>query len=67
LTVSPLIIREIKHKYFPSEAIKIATLVKNFALTQVPWERSASLPYLQGPATHTTGTGSVLDGVHNPT
>jgi hypothetical protein len=36
LTVSPLIIREIKHKYLSSEAIKILEISKNFALTQVP-------------------------------
>ena len=36
-------------------------------LSQVPSERPASLPYLPGPATHTTGAGRVLDGVRDPT
>ena len=34
-------------------------------LSQVPWERAASVQYLPGPATHTTGAGRVLDGVRD--
>jgi len=30
-------------------------------------ERPAPIPYLPGPATHTTGAGRVLDGVRDPT
>jgi hypothetical protein len=47
---------------------KTSTIRKNFFwLLQVPSERSASIPHLPGPATHTTGAGRVLDGVRDPT
>jgi hypothetical protein len=36
-------------------------------LSHLKEEHSAPVPYLQGPATHTTGAGRVLDGVRDPT
>jgi len=55
--------------WLSKESFSINSIIRKdfFWLSQVPAERSASISYLPGPATHTTGAGRVLDGVRDST
>jgi len=52
-------------KYFLNNSSYLSSDIR--WLSQVPWERSAPIPYLLGPATHITHAGRILDWLRDPT